>query len=259
MTLKTKLTLGLGFLFLVIFTLAAFCSYYVETLGRDADNILKDNYRSLVYARNMISALDDMMTAVTSTTLNPRDTTTASDYPRQLFESGRNAFETNLKAENVNITEIHEQECVDTLNHDYQMYLNLCLQMNKGSAGSPVYLNDFLPSCEKLKQSINAIYDMNMQAVVRKSHLATQASTRFVTSMAVIGSLCILLAFGYFWYFPFYTSRSLSYLSNRMTNLLKSIGVAPDATIKDETFAILHAIDLLENKLGVKHDARDGE
>jgi len=48
MTLKTKLSLGLGFLFLIIFILVGFCSYYVGKLGQESDNILKDNYNSIV-------------------------------------------------------------------------------------------------------------------------------------------------------------------------------------------------------------------
>jgi len=59
MTLKTKISGGLGFLFLIILTLAVFCSYYVEKLGQESDNILKDNYYSIVYSKNMLSALDD--------------------------------------------------------------------------------------------------------------------------------------------------------------------------------------------------------
>ncbi len=35
MVLKTKLTWGLGFLFAIIFTLGAFCSYYVGELGQN--------------------------------------------------------------------------------------------------------------------------------------------------------------------------------------------------------------------------------
>ena len=42
MTIKTKLTLGLGFLFVIIFTLAGFCSYYVGKLAQESDNILKE-------------------------------------------------------------------------------------------------------------------------------------------------------------------------------------------------------------------------
>ena len=67
MTIKTKLSLGLGFLFLIIFALAAFCSNHVGKLAKETDNILKDNYNSLVYSRNMISALEDMKNSISST------------------------------------------------------------------------------------------------------------------------------------------------------------------------------------------------
>ena len=117
-----------------------------------------------------------------------------------------------------------------------------------------VYFNEFLPICEKLKQSINNIYDINMQAVVRKSDLAKHDSARFINFMAIIGSLCILLAVGYFWYFPVYISTTLSYLSERMRNLLKNIGVAFDLETNDEAYIMLHAIGLLENKLSMKKE-----
>ena len=253
MLLKTKLSLGLGFLFLIIFTLAGFCSYYVGKSGQESENILKDNYNSIVYSKNMISALDDMNNSVSSTVFNPVGTGTGSDYYLKLFESGRNVFEINLKAENNNITEIHEKEYVERLNHDYEMYLKLCLQMKNSTSGRSLYFNDFLPACEKLKQSINGIYDVNMQAVVRKSQLAKKDSANFKATMAAIATLCFLLALGYFWYFPVYISNTFSYLADRMRNLLNNIGVAFDIKTKDEAFIILQAINLLENKFGVKN------
>jgi hypothetical protein len=79
MTLKKKLTLGLGFLFLIIFILVIFYSYYIGKLSQDAENILKDNYNSLVFSKNMISALEDMRTAVSSIVFNPLDKK-ISDY-----------------------------------------------------------------------------------------------------------------------------------------------------------------------------------
>jgi hypothetical protein len=202
----------------------------------------------------MLSALDDMRTSISSTLYNAGQAGTMSDYYLKLFESGRIIFDANLKAENYNITEIQEKEYVETLNHDYEMYMKLCLQIKSGLGGSSVYLNDFLPACEKLKQSINGIYDVNMQAVLRKSQQAKHDSARFITSMAVMGSFCILLAVGYFWYFPVYISTTLSYLSDRMKDLLKNVGVTFDIQTKDEAYIILHAINLLENKLGVKKE-----
>ncbi|MGA3208593.1 MAG: hypothetical protein ABSE05_12315 [Syntrophales bacterium] len=256
MTLKRKLSLGLGFLFLIILTLAAFCSYYVGKLGQESENVLKDNYYSIVYSKNMLSALDDMSTSISSTMYKTSHTGRMSDYYLKRFESGKNIFETNLKAENNNITEIQEKEYVETLNHDYEMYMKLCLQIKGGAGRTLVYLNDFLPACEKLKQSINGIYDVNMQAIVRKNEQAKHDSARFTISMAVIGSLCILLAVGYFWYFPVYISTTLSYLSDRMKYLLKNVGVTFDIQTNDEAYNILHAINLLETKLGVKKEDR---
>jgi len=254
MSLKTKLVLGLGFLFLIIFTLAGFCSYYVGRLGQESENILKDNYRSIVYSKNMLSGIDDMQASIASTIYSADRIRAMSDYHMRLFESGRNVFETNLKAESNNITEIREKEYVETLKQGYDSYLKLSLRIKHGQGRSLVYFNEFLPASEKLKQSINSIYDINMQAVVRKSDLAKHDSARFINFMAIIGSLCILLALGYFWYFPVYVSTTLSYLSERMRNLLKNIGVAFDANTNDEAYIMLHAIGLLENKLGMEEE-----
>lgn len=253
MVLKRKLSLGLGFLFAIIFTLAAFCSYYVGKSAQEAENILKDNYNSLVYAKNMISGLEDMISSISSITFNPRGPGTRSDYYLHLFESGKNVFEANLKAEKGNITEVHEKEYVERLDYDYEMYLKLCIQMkNEKSGKTRLYFSDFLPACEKLKQSINGIYDINMQAVVRKSQFAKKDSENFKSTMAIIATICLLLALGYFWYFPLYISNTFSYLANRMRNLLNRIGIAFDPKTRDEAFVILQAIYLLENKFGIK-------
>jgi len=119
-------------------------------------------------------------------------------------------------------------------------------------------VNQFLPSIEKLKQSINAIYDLNMQAVVRKSQAVKQDSARFSKSMAMIGTLCLVLALAYFWYFPVYFSTTLSYISTRMLKLLKSAGMTLDIKTNDETSIIIQAINLLENKPAPKKEGTSG-
>jgi len=252
MTLKKKLNLGLGFLFLIIFVLGIFCSYHIGKLSQDAENILKDNYKSLVYSKNMISALEDMRTAISSIVFNAADTQEASDYYLKLLEAGRTAFENNLKSENANITEIHESEYAATVNQGYVLYASLCLRIVKGEGGRALYFNEYQPAFETLRHAINNINDVNMQAVERKSQVAKQDSSRIIHLMAVIGVFCLILAFGYFWYFPFYVSNSIAYLSGRMKTLLKKSGINLDIGTNDESFIILQGINLLENKLGAK-------
>jgi hypothetical protein len=257
MVLKTKLSIGLGFLFAIIFALAFFCSYYVGKLSEEADSILKNNYDSIVYSKNMLSALDDTRTSISNTIFNPSDSKKLSDYYSQLFEASRIDFEKNLKAENNNITEIHEKDYVDTLNRDYAVYMNLCTKIKNDLGTTSMYFNEVLPCYEKLKQSINSINDLNMEAVVRKSLITKQQSANVKTYMSVTATLCIMLAFGYFWYFPFYISSTISYLSKRITELLRKAGIASDIKTNDEAYIILQSINLLEKKLGLDDSEKD--
>ncbi len=244
MTLKTKLILGLAFLFLIIFTLSGLCSYYVGKLSYESGKVLKDNYYSLVYTRNMLSGLDDMKTSLIAHNMGDGAT---SEYGRNLFESGKRRLETNLRAENNNITETYEKEWVDRLNRDYQIYLNLCTQMMSGASAGKADFRELLPVTERLKESIGGIYDVNMAAIQRKSNLMQRDSGRFANAMAIIGSICLVLAFFYFWYFPVYISTTLKYLADRMRQLLKNCSIAFDDTTKDEAFVILQGMNLLEH------------
>ena len=257
MVLKTKLSIGLGFLFAVIFALTFFCSYYVGKLSEEADSILKNNYDSIVYSKNMLSSLDDTRTSISSTIFNPGDNKKLSDYYSHLFETGRSDFEKNLKAENNNITEIHEKDYVDMLNRDYAVYMNLCDKIKNGSGTTSMYFNDFLPCYEKLKQSILSINDLNMEAVVRKNLITKQQSANIKIHMSVTAALCVILAFGYFWYFPFYVSNAVSYLAKRITKLLRKAGISSEIKTNDEVYIILQSINLLENKLGLDKPEKD--
>ena len=60
--LKTKLSVGLIFLFSVILLFGILGILNINLLSRDADLILKDNYESVLYGNNMLKALDNINT-----------------------------------------------------------------------------------------------------------------------------------------------------------------------------------------------------
>jgi hypothetical protein len=255
MSLRVRLTIGLGFLFLVIFALVLYSSFDVQRLSRDADSIIKDNYDSLVYCKNMIVALDDMRTAVSSRVFL-HGPNMKSDFYGHLFETGRSAFESNLAAEGHNITEVHEKDYVAELKSNYSLYADLCARMNGGGATPLQYFDDFLPAYSNVRQTVISINDINMQAIERKNLSARKDSGAMIVSMAVVGTICILLAFFYFWYFPFYVSNTISYLSKKMKELLDGIGIEVDVKTRDEAFMLLQSINLLENRFVKKGKAR---
>ncbi|MBK7376738.1 MAG: hypothetical protein IPJ02_14685 [Chitinophagaceae bacterium] len=52
MKLKTKLSLGLSFLFVVILIFGILGIFYINRLSNDAEKVLKNNHESLVYSNN---------------------------------------------------------------------------------------------------------------------------------------------------------------------------------------------------------------
>ena len=60
MKLKAKLTVGIGFLFIVILVFGILGIVSISKLSSVADIILKNNYETLVYNNNMLKALDEM-------------------------------------------------------------------------------------------------------------------------------------------------------------------------------------------------------
>ncbi len=248
MSLRTKLTCGLGFLFLIIFALAIYSSFDIQELSKSADRILRDNYDTLVYCKNMLLAIDDMRTAIVDRVIGPK-MAEASPYDSQVFGAGRSSFEKNFKAENGNITELHEKEYVEELNKNYSLFLALCMKMQT-AGGSPLsYSRDFIPAYLSARQTIVKINDINMEAIERKSLATKIESGRMITSIAAFGAGCILLALFYFWYFPFYVSNTMSFLAGKMKELMARAELKVETQSKDEAFVLLQSIDLLESRL----------
>ena len=256
MKMQKKLSLGLGFLFFIIIAIAFFSSYYIQKLSRESDNILKNNYDSIVYSKNMINALDDMMASINIRMSSPAKEEGESHYGKKLFETGKAEFDKNLKLESGNITEIHEKEYVDTLNTFYNSYLALCTKMHAGQGSRGLYVGELLPAYEKLRSTLTGINDLNMQAVVRKNKIMKDDSRGIIISMALIGAIFTVMAFAYFWYFPFYISNSLTFLANKAKALVEKQGMTLDTDTEDEFLIMLQSLNLLENKFEGKGKGR---
>ena len=254
MSLRTKLSIGLGFLFLIILALALFSSLAFGRLSTDADKILRDNYDSLVYSRNMLVALDDMNTVANRMMVRP----TLSEQPTYLaqsFQASKATFESNLTSEQHNITELHEQDYANQAASGYSIYLNLYAQILKTRVTSG-FFDELQSTYLTVRQAILNINDVNMQAIERKNQSAKQDAIRMIDAMAVIGALCILLGFAYFFYFPFYISHGMSVLATRMRETLEHLEIKMDINTKDEAFVLLNGMNLLEARFSEKKHAR---
>ena len=112
-------------------------------------------------------------------------------------------------------------------------------------------MEKILPVYNNVIQSINEISIENMQAVVHKNQIAKTDAGSIVTYMSIICVFCIILAFFYFWYFPFYVSNSISYLSNKVKELINKAGIEANFKTDDESYIILQSINLIETRLNL--------
>jgi len=159
MRIKTKLNLGVGLLFLMIIILSLVSAYSVFLIKQDTENILKSNYNTLEYSRNMIFALDGMKLDSKKTIQN---------------------FEENLKKQTQNITEPGEKQATEKLMASFAL-------LEKNNADENLKA--------QIRQDIFAIMKLNLDAIKQKSDIAKQSAETANLSIAIVGTLCFLIAF----------------------------------------------------------------
>ena len=181
MSIKNKLRAGITFLFLMALICSGLAAYYLNRLSYDSKAILKDNYRSLVYSKNIGQLLDNR------------------SVPNQ---AQLKVIDTNISAEQSNITEVGEQQFADSLRANFESL--------KASLSNPETVDLFK---QKIKPLLYNITQVNMTAIERKNHTAEDTANHAAIIVAFIGSLCFLIAFTFVINFPGYIANPIRELT----------------------------------------------
>jgi PAS domain S-box-containing protein len=156
MKIKTKLTLGVGLLFLLIILLSLVGVRNINALKKDTEYILVANYNSVEYARYMLSSLEENTT-------------------ESLL-----VFEEHLLKQEKNITEVGEHAITQEVRKNFDDYKK--------------NLSDTTLRAE-IRKGIFTLMDFNMQAIQRKSEIAKTTAKNAMIWIPVTGTLCFLIAF----------------------------------------------------------------
>jgi len=159
MKLKTKLIISLGFLFLIILLFGILGIFYISRLSNDTNNIIKDNYETLVYNNNMLKSLEE------------------------LSENNTNAlhnFETNLKKQEEHLTEQEEKNLTESVRKNYEL-----LKKN------PLNPSNY----KEIRKSIQLINNETQNAISRKNGIAEESAKDATFWLTIIFSIFSLLAF----------------------------------------------------------------
>nr|WP_315202061.1 ATP-binding protein [uncultured Flavobacterium sp.] len=159
MKIKTKLNLSVGLLFLLIMILTLVSAFYIFSIKKDTENILKANYNTLEYSRNMLLSLDEINSNA---------------------ENAIMTFENNLNKQVDNVTEVGEHNATLNLKKTFNL-----LKTNRTDEGLK----------NQIRQDIFEIMKLNMFAIKKKSDIAKHTAETANMWIAITGALCFLIAF----------------------------------------------------------------
>jgi PAS domain S-box-containing protein len=146
-------------LFLLIMILTLVSAFYIFSIKKDTENILKANYNTLEYSRNMLLSLDEI----------------SGDEGKAIV-----IFESNLNKQNKNVTEVGEGDATRNLQKSFAL-----LKENKKS--------EALKS--QIRLDIFEIMKLNMNAIKQKSDVAKRTAETANLWISITGTLCFLIAF----------------------------------------------------------------
>jgi len=214
-SIRTRFTLGMIFLFLIILVLSVFSGYYMNKLSNKTSAILKENYLSVVYARQMSEGIMNINQEITSAYLMKRN----SDSLKIGKELG--LINISLSAEKNNITEPGEDQLVAGIDAGFAEYRKEVLSFSRTVQSDAEVL--FLQNKSgDLYNKLIALSEMNGKALEVKTDDAKASSQSALTRMTILATLCFLIGMSFSFSFAAYFNRRFFQLYYGIKELVSS-------------------------------------
>ncbi|SDE68524.1 Signal transduction histidine kinase [Mucilaginibacter pineti] len=181
MKVKNKLRLGFGFLFVVVLFFGAISIFYINQISNSAKIILKDNYETLSYCREMRTILDE------------------NSLP--LSNAAIEKFNGQLAKEEHNITEPGEAAGVAGIKASFN------LLQNKTAS-----LADLAIAERTTRRYLRQVETINMKAIVHKNDRANTSVDESTLFLGFAGTFTFLVLFSFSVNFPGFILNPLNTL-----------------------------------------------
>jgi signal transduction histidine kinase len=213
--LKTKVALGGIFLFALLILVGAVSFFHFNRITERSKDIVKDNYETLIYSRDMLNQLDELSSA---------DSINA-------FKN----FAQNLLLQEKNITEPGEKEMTELLRRNFNAL------KQKGSVDSLRSL---------IRKNISGIMDLNLRAIDKKNQAAKTTTEKAKTIITLILTICILLGLTFVFNFPSLVASPIAKLTEGIKAIAnKNYGQRIHLNRKDEFGQLANAFNSMAEKL----------
>jgi two-component system, NtrC family, sensor histidine kinase KinB len=214
-SIRTKFSLGIVFLFIIIALLAFFSAYFVNRLSNKTSAILKENHLSVIFARDMSENLTNINLEITNCLLTNKE-------PDKLFlKKELGDFEKSLALEKNNITEPGEDKLVSEIEANYHEFRILVLKFaDKPQPFSPE--QNLQKKFSDLYQELIHVSQMNGQAIETKTEEAKVSAKSALKQMTILATLCFIIALSFSYSFASYFNARFYQLFNGIKELASS-------------------------------------
>jgi hypothetical protein len=214
-SIRTRFTLGMIFLFLIILVLSVFSDYLLNKLSNKTSAILKENYISIVYAREMSEGIMNINQELTSCFLTKRNSDSLKINDELKY------INTSLQFEKRNITEPGEDKLVSDIETGFIEFRDSVLKFNKTSGSEERVL--FLQNKSGiLNQQLLLLSQMNGKALEVKTDDAKDSSKSALTQMTILATLCFLIGMSFTFSFASYFNQRFFQLYNGIKEIVSS-------------------------------------
>lgn len=211
--LKTKIALGGTFLFALLILVGAVSFYYLNRLSEESKAIVKANYETLNYSREMLNELDSL----------------------QKNKNDLERFEKSLQLQENNITESGEKEITASLRKNFN-------ELKEKGSSDTLQL--------KIRRDISQIMQINLQAIDKKNQAAQKSAENAKTIITIILTICLLIGFTFIFNFPVLVAGPLAKLTEAIKAIAnKNYGERIHMNRKDEFGDLANAFNTMAERL----------
>lgn len=195
-TLRKKIFIGYGLTLVLMVLILIWAFLNLWNLGQASDAILRENYRSILAAENMVYAIERQDSAILLIFLG---------YEEQgwtQFRENEGYFFQWLGRAKDNITVEGEDKIVSAIEAGYSAYLKLISEIKPISISGPrkaatLYHETILPSFLKVREACIRLREINQENMYKVSDRASFIARRAIWSMGIIGIAAVGIGIGF--------------------------------------------------------------
>jgi NtrC-family two-component system sensor histidine kinase KinB len=195
-TLRKKIFIGYGITLVLMVLVLVWAFLNLWSLGQASDAILKENYKSILAAENMVYAIERQDSALLLMFLG---------YQEQgwnQFRENESQFFQWLGRAKDNITVEGEDKIVNMIETEYSKYLDHVTELRPISMAGPrktgmFYHETILPTFLSVRNTCIRLREINQENMFKISDRARFIAKRAIWSMAIIGIAAVGIGIGF--------------------------------------------------------------